>query len=330
MRSFLLLLFICSTIILKAQPSPELDIARTFMRQGDYGNAVLVLKRAHEDQPANISLAKDLALCYYYQQENEKGLDVITPTLDNPAADDQCYQIAANLLIAKQLSKDAIKLYKKGLKRFPDSGALYNDLGELQWKEKDVNAIRLWEKGIEEDPAYAKNYYNAARYYYLSIDKVWCLIYGEIYVNMEPSSARSGEIKDLLIESYKKLFTDTNLDEVKTKNEFSRAYLQTMQQQSSLTSAGINTESLIMIRTRFILDWNNSHAKKFPFRLFDYHKQLLQQGLFEAYNHWLFTSVTNLSAYQNWVNTHSAEFSMYDRIQKNILFRMPSNQYYNN
>ncbi len=329
MRSFLslLLLFIFTGIIAQ---TPESDIAKTFMRQGDYSNAILVLKKAHEQNPGDLATAKDLALCYYFQNDNTNGIAVLKTFLDAPAGDDQCYQITCNMLLAADKKKDAEKLYKKGLKKFPKSGPLYNDLGELLWVKQDYSAIKLWEQGIQQDPSYPKNYYNAARYYYLSPEKVWGLIYGEIFVNLEPNTQRSSEIKDIMLESYKKLFIDSRLQDIKTKNEFAKAYLVTMQQQADIAAQGIQTESLVMIRTRFILNWSETYAAKFPFRLFDFHKQLLQEGLFEAYNHWLFTSTSNLPAYQNWINMHLTEYNNFDRIQKGRIFRLPVGQYYNN
>ena len=329
MKHIVLIIFLFIGIATSAQEvSPQLDIAMTFMRQGDYANAVLVLKRAHEEDPGNVSLAKNLALCYYYQNEYKKGLEIIKPFFEKDNADDQCYQIAANMYLELNQNKEAEKLLKKGLKKFPDSGTLYNDLGELQSKLKDADAIKQWELGIEHDPAFPKNYYNAARYYYLSSDKVWCLLYGEIFVNIEPNSVKSAEIKALLTESYKKLFTNLHLENEKKVNSFSGAFLQTMQSQSAIAAEGITTESLTMIRTRFLLDWNNRFAVTYPYHLFEFQTRLLQEGIFDTYNEWLFESNRSLPAYQNWINTHSTEFAAFDRLQKSIVFRMPYGEYY--
>ena len=68
-----------------------------------------------------------------------------------------------------------------------------------------------------------------------------------------------------------------------------------MNRQSALASQGINTEILTMIRTRFILDWSNNYKTVFPYRLFEYHQQLLQEGMFEAYNQWVFGSSESLT-----------------------------------
>ncbi len=58
-------------------------------------------------------------------------------------------------------------MYKQGIKKFPSSGELYNEYGEMLWVKQDPEAIRFWEKGIEVDPNYSSNYYNASKYYYL-------------------------------------------------------------------------------------------------------------------------------------------------------------------
>ena len=88
------------------------ETARSFMRQGDYANAVLVLNRGLQQEPANIPLAKDLAMSYYYQKENNKALDVIKPLLDNDKSDDQVFQIAGNIYKQLALTKDCEKMYK--------------------------------------------------------------------------------------------------------------------------------------------------------------------------------------------------------------------------
>ncbi|HAO47149.1 MAG TPA: tetratricopeptide repeat protein [Ferruginibacter sp.] len=313
-----------------SQDAAELHkTARNYMQQGDYNNAILVLNRALALQPGNMEFSKDLALNYYYVKDYNKVLDVLKPVIEKEAADDHCYQIAGDAYIALDQPKEAEKTYRKGIKKVSANGALYNELGRLLWSQGDVTAIKQWEKGIESDPSYPGNYYNAARYYYLSTDKVWSLIYGEIFLNMDPQSANAAEVKNLLVEGYKKLFTDANLEKHNPeKNSFVAAFLSTMNKQSSVASAGINAETLTMIRTRFILDWYPANAAKFPHKLFDLQKQLLQDGLFEAYNQWIFAAAQNLPAYQNWINTHTKEYNELGRFQKNRVFKMSTGQYY--
>lgn len=306
------------------------ETARSFMRQGDFDNAILVLNRAMQQEPASLDLQKDLVMAYYYKRDYVKALELIKPMLERDDADVVTYQIAGNVYKALEEVKDADKMYKKALRRFPASGALYSEYGELLWAAKDYAAIEYWEKGIREDPSYAGNYYNAALFYHYTKDKAWSLIYGEIFVNMENLTERAATMKQLLLQGYKeKLFaTPDIMKDQEDKNGFTKAFLEIMAKQSSIANRGITTETLTMIRTRFILDWFNTQAGRYPFRLFDYQQQLIKAGMFEAYNQWLFGTTENLAAYDNWTKTHPDAYQSFTSFQKGRIFKIPSGQYY--
>lgn len=301
------------------------------MKQGDFDNAIVVLTRALQLDKNNLDILKDLAMSYYYRRDYENALKQVKLLLDHDDADVVCYQIAGNVYKALEEVKDCERVYKEGLKKFPNSGPLYSEYGELLWAKKDYSAIDLWEKGIRVDPAYSGNYYNAALFYFYTKDKVWSLIYGEIFVNMESLSERGASMKQLLLQGYKeKLFSSANImaGQEKNKNEFSKAFLECMSKQSSLANHGITTETLTMIRTRFILEWFDKYAAKFPYKLFDYQRQLMQEGMFNAYNQWLFGTVEDLAAYDKWTKAHDEEYKNFTAFQKTRVFKMPPGQYY--
>lgn len=312
-----------------AQTPAELhETAKSFMRQGDYANAILVLNRSLKQDPQNAGMSKDLAMSYFYQRDNIKAFEIIKALTDRDDADDQVFQIAGMIYRQAGNGKESEKVYKKGLKKFPDSGPLYNELGELQAADKNKDAIETWEKGIKRDPSYSRNYYNAARYYFFTTDKIWSILYGEMFVNMEPAGSKTPEIKQLLTESYKKLFADPDLEKTAgERNRFEKNYLQAINKQRAVVSEGIDTETLSMLRTRFIVEWF-AMAKMPPFHLFEYQRQLLKDGMFEAYNQWLFGGSENLAAYENWISSHSAENQAFTDLQKARIFKVPAGQYY--
>ncbi|HEY4205552.1 MAG TPA: tetratricopeptide repeat protein, partial [Puia sp.] len=204
---FLPCILVFTTVFAQQPDSKSLQAtAKTYTRQGDYTNAIMVLTGAVQKDPQNLELLKDLAFNYYLQKDYAKGLTVARPLLERSDADVQSYQIAGMLLKGVDDVKECEKMYKTGIKKFPHSGVLYNEYGEMLWARQDVAAIRQWEKGIQVDPAYSSNYYNACRYYFFTYDKLWSIIYGEIFVNLESYSRRTAEIKDVLLESYKKLY----------------------------------------------------------------------------------------------------------------------------
>src|SRR6476659_8592844 len=120
-----------------AQEQNQQETARSFMKQGDWDNAILVLNRAVQADPKNLDLQKDLILSYYYKRDYANALDKVKTALENDDADVAVYQLAGNVYKALEQPKEAEKLYKRGLKKFPTSGALYSEFGELLWSTQD-------------------------------------------------------------------------------------------------------------------------------------------------------------------------------------------------
>ncbi len=332
MKRLILVTLVCVTIFNSrgvAQSVTALQAtAKNFMKQGDFANAILILNRCIEREPANTSVGKDLAMSYFYSQNNIKALETINPVLESNDADDQCFLIAGNIYKQLEKPKEGEKVFKKGIEKFPESGPLYNELGELQIANNNKDAIKSWEKGIKADPSFGRNYFNASRYYFFQNDFVWSILYGEIFVNIESSGNRAPEIKKILLDSYKQLFTETSMsNNNKSSNPFVKQYLEVMKKQEAVTANGINAESLSMIRARFIIDWFSTDNKP-AFRLFDMQQQLLKSGMFEAYNQWLFGITENLTAYQNWIKINAEDNNAFLAFQKSRVFKMPADQYY--
>jgi tetratricopeptide (TPR) repeat protein len=304
-------------------------VAKNYMWSGDYSNAIVVLGIALKAAPDDLAIEKDLAFSYYLQSNFSASVEEGRKLIERKDADEQCYQILGMAYKAIEEKKEADKMYRQGIKKFPNSGELYNEYGEMLWMKKDPEAIRLWEKGIEVDPSYSSNYYNACKYYYFTYDKVWTLLYGEIFVDLESYSSRTPEIKSLLVDGYKKLFMDLKAPKTQAnKNPFVAAYLNVMADQSSAISLGLTPESLNILRSKFILEWFDKYAGKYPFRLFDYEQQLMKEGLFDAYNQWVFGASMGLAAFQSWTATHTDDYNRFISFQKGRVFKLPPGQYY--
>ena len=334
MKKLLVLSFVLFTgLSLFAQPEDPKQLhetAKNFMRNGDFDNAITVLTRVMQNGYKDIDVEKDLVMSYYMKRDFSKALDGAKNLIERDDVDVASFQIAGNVYKALEDAKGADKLYKKALKKFPNSGPIWSEYGELLWSTKDFSAIQKWEQGIKVDPAYSGNYYNAAMYYFYTKDKVWSLIYGEIFINMESMGERGAVMKQSLLTGYKeKLFSEGVMTGAENnKSEFAKAFLAGIEKQSEIANKGITTETLTMIRTRFILDWYNTNAVKFPFRLFDYQRQLISEGMFNAYNQWLFGPVENLAAYEKWTKSNSEEYNGFTAFQKTRIFKMPQGQYY--
>ena len=324
-------LFISINFSLHAQQDVKSlqETARTFTRDGDYANAIIVLNNALKQDPNNLEVLKDLAFTYYLQKDFAKAVNTAKPLVERTDADVQSFQILGMIYKANDARKECEKMYKDAIKKFPKAGILYNEYGEVLGTKDGGDAIKIWEKGIEVDPNFSGNYSNACKYYYSKSDFAWSVLYGEIFVNIESYSKRTVEIKDLVEDGYKQLFATIDAQKKKeARNLFITAFLNTLTDQSSAISQGITPQTLSVLRARFVPDWFEKYAAKFPFRLFDYQQQLIKAGTFEAYNQWIFGQADNMTTFETWASAHADEFKKFTTFQSGRIFKLPEGQYY--
>ena len=344
-RSSLLKAFIVAGVLFSqvvvAQDAKELyNTATGFRRTGDYSNAILVLNQALQLEPDNFEYKKQLGFTFYLKGDLVKAKSVIEPLLNSKEADVQVFQIAGNIFIGREEWKAAQRIYERGIRKFPNSGELYNDNGNMQMNFKMYDAaLKSWIKGIEQDPGFPGNYYNATKTYSYSNNPLWCILYGETFMNMESFTTRTAEIRNIVLESYKKLFNDPSLfesaltDDKKGKrgggSDFAEAYKACMGKQISVVTGGIDPDALIMVRTRFLLDWFSFYGMKYPYALFDFQRNLLQEGMFESYNQWLFGPASNQANYKAWVGLHKQDYDAFQKFQRSYPLKPRPDEYYN-
>ncbi len=307
------------------------ETARSLMRQGDFTNAQLVLDKGLLLKPDDLDLLKDKAFIFYLQRDFGNSIEISKKITARPDADVQSIQILGLAYKATAEDKESDKMYKAALKKFPNSGVLYSEYGELLASSGTTDAaIKQWEKGIETDPNYSGNYYYAAKYYGQKGNIIWGLLYSEIFVNIESITKRSAEVKKILFNGYQTLFNDlSRLNNAKQNGSaFEKAVADNFSKLTGLMADGATPEALTALRTRFILNWYNGTGKQFAFRLFEYQRFLLQEGYFDAYNQWLVGADADTQRFQAWVQSHADEVKGFQQYQKSVVFKLPAGQYY--
>lgn len=336
MKYLLLLCFILVPAAGEAQEQTAkllIETARILVQKGDYDNAVLLLDRAKKQEPDNIELLRDLSFANYLKRDFAKAIEIGKELTEKPNADQQSFQVLGMSYKAIASYKDCGKLYRAALRKFPNSGVIYNDYAELFAIENDLEeAIVLWEKGIELDPGYSSNYYNATMYYVQKNNWLRAAIYGELFVNLESYSTRTDEIKSHLFEVYKTLFTPPSilvLQQVKAGSVFENSMLTILAKLVGENKHESGIDYFIRIRTHFIAEWLQGKRQTYPCRLFDHHQYLLSQGLFEAYHYWLFSKTTGgEEAFRVWGKNHPKESEAFTRFQQSRVFKIPPGEYY--
>lgn len=331
MRSILLvaLLFLLNNVGVGQSTVPQLQSsAREFNNRGDHDNAIIVLQQGLKTHPDNLELQKDLVFSLLLKRDFAKAKEMVEKLIERKDADVMSFQLAGNVYKALEEVKECEKMYRQGLKKFPNSGPLYSELGELYLSAKDERAIQCWEDGIRLDPTYAGNYYNAALYYSNNGENLGAILYAETYINMESKSGRAVTLKKICWDAYKKLLSGSGDEMKKKRSPFWIAVKQTIDKASGPAINGLTPETLTMIRTRFILDWFSTQGEKFPFRLFDHQRQLLQSGLFEAYDQWLIGEVADPEKYQRWSQENAVTVIKLKDFLFNRVYKVPVGQFY--
>ena len=333
MRTILLLIVCTAVLSAKAQDASKmLETAQAYSKKGDFTNALLVLSKAYKANPGDLEIQKELAYTYYRAGKLKEAVPISKLMTERDDADVQSFQIAGNIYKALGDPKEFEKTYKTALRKYPNSGALYFEYGEvLLTQQQSSEAIKMWEKGIEVDPSYPGNYYHAGKYYYYTgTNPALTLLYSEIFVNMESYTVRTAEMKNVLLDAYKNFFLQKPEPKTgkKKQQNFQQSVANVMLSQADAASMGITPETLTMIRTRFILGWFDKLGNKYPNKLFEQMQFLLREGMFEAYNQWLFGPVTDMSRYQQWANTNAQKVNDFAYFQKNRVFKMPAGQFY--
>ncbi len=327
MKQFLFFTFLLFTLnFATAQPQQDLHAtAKSLMKEGDYENATLVLYKLLLNEPENIAAKKDYAFANYYKKDYKKSVEITKELISDTTTDDQLYQLLALNCKALSQTKEYDKLNREALAKFPTNGFFYNEIGEQFFTQnKPDSAIKYWEKGIELAPNFSSNYYNAAMYYVRYNQPFWTITYGEIFVNLESYTTKTVEVKEAIIDAYKKILYQSNIA-TNSKNKFEKKVIETI----GNTNEILTVTALTAIRTKFILQWFYEKSNtKFPFKLFEHQKYLIQEGMFDAYNQWLFGVIINPVQYKIWADAHKDETIVFKQFQEGRVFKLTTGEYY--
>lgn len=312
-------------------PAQVHETAMNFVRTGDFDNANIAITNALAKDPNNYELLKEQLTVAYLKKDYAKTVELGKKLINHANVDAQAFQVLGTTYKMIAQDKAAYKTYEDGIAKFPEQGVLRNEYAELLTARKnDKEAIKQWELSIEKDPNYSASYYYAAKYYGEKSDLIWAIYYGETFINLESLSKRSVEMKELLLQWYKKIYAQPNIAIVyASKNNFANMIAATLAKQTSAATAGITPESLTTIREGFVKDWfNPDNAKYFTVRLFEHWQQLIKLNHFKAYNLWVFGAAANTDAYTQWIENNKQVNIAFQNFQGGKIFKIPAGQYY--
>ena len=329
----LLVCFFAGSIAAQTLTSKQLqENAQLYMQQGDYDKAVTTLLKARQQTPLNMELLTNLSFSYFLQRDFSKAIETGKIAINLNDADQKAFQVLG--LSYKSIAdyKEANKIYKTALKKFPNGGVIYNEYGESLALDKNVKeAIIQWEKGIQQDPNYSGNYFNAVKYYIDQQNWLRIMLYGEIFINLDSYSAKTTEIKNYLLTAYQNLIQASVVQQKikdRSLSNFEKAILDNWKSVIQNNGNVFNIDSLTSLKNKFLQKWNTANSLQYPFRLFDHWQQLHNESILGAYHQWILGETFIASEYAKWQVAHAKEFVLFQQFQQSRVFKIPSGQYY--
>lgn len=339
MKQFLTLaitLFV--TLQLSAQTPREkalalMDLAIDLMDNGDTKGAREYLEQAKELDPENPSYDYEIAFSYNIDKDYKKVIKTCEKLTKHKNVFPKVYQMLGNAYDYDGNPKKAIKAYERGMKIFPNAGNLYLERGNMDLvQEKYDEALTYYIKGTKVDPMYPSNYYWCTKLYLSTKNEYLGMIYGELFINLERSSARTAEISELLYNTYNSEITfsgDTsasvsfasntiylsdkdvkgkdagdNLLAMLTQVNYGTTVYEMNMVLSIVGETEINLASLDRIRTKFRENYYSSDNHiEYPNALFEYQKTIQEAGHMEAYNYWAL-SQGDKDGFQTWLESN--------------------------
>ena len=296
--------------------------------EGKLDEGIVSIKKALDIEPKNTTFNYELAFAYYKMGKYDKVITILEKVKNNPDSYDIVYSVLGNAYDILGDRDKALEIYKAGLKKFPNSGKIYLELGVVEMSEKNYEeALKYYEKGIKAEPTHPSNYYWASIFYAASDIPMWGLIYGELFLNLEQNTKRTETISKMMYKVYSesitfkdsagKKNTTIKLNKFNNGKGFDSEYEITAMYASFGLAADsnfkeMNISAMNKLRNEFTDMWYTSERTKNKHNvLFDYHKMLQDKGLFEAYNYFLL-AYGNTDEFNTWAAENKDKVKEFD------------------
>lgn len=244
------------------------------MDNGAIGKSIVILHEVLEKEPDSYLAQYELGYAHFLNKNYQLSIDIYKQLRNHPDCEFLVYHMLGKLYERTNDRAKAFESYQDGLKKFPDSVILLNELGNFSINEQKYdNAIAYYRAGMKSNPSYAPCYYGIS-YLYLNLEfPAWGIIYGEMYMALERNkTANLQTISNLMRKTYiSRLATESDsigmfadcrifIDESLPKEEQEKAFdrLDIMAVEAPISCAletfkgdTINTEALCRFRKAY-------------------------------------------------------------------------------
>ncbi|MEM6272815.1 MAG: tetratricopeptide repeat protein [Bacteroidota bacterium] len=277
------------------------------MEKGEYRQAIEAFAKAEKLDLRNPQYPIQLAQAYFFDRQFEKTKELVKPMMNRRRGRPEAWQLYGNSLDEQGKIYEALQTYRDGLKRFPNSGLLYLEMGILEYgRDNDVIALQYWEEGIRRNPTFPSNYYFAAKVHHRRGDYVWAAAYAEMYLNLDRIGERTREMSVLLLQAYDdarwfdfqeafkwKFYQVPESLHVAVAGDttpvpaYAQQYDEAYASELTDTNYVLTLELLVSLR-RFVAFYIPARYPEHPINgLLEWHRLIAGRNHFRAYTYWL-------------------------------------------
>ena len=345
----ILLLLVLSVIsvsslaqVFSEEENERIDLALSYSDNGREDEAIAIYDELIKKHPDVSGLKFEKAYCYYQKQDYKNAYKTLKPTLSAPDANPQYFAVAGNAQDMMGKPKDALKTYQAGLEKFPDSGYLHLETGNvLIGLGYTAQGVGYYEHGIEVDPGFASNYYRAAQYLF-SDYPIKSIIYAETHnLIYDPNGPRWPEVSKLLYDAYNENIhfeADTvrttfsrdrtitidkkdvesgasptslleQMSRIARELSFSDAMNESVDAEALKAAGGqLTLAELTAIRRRFLEHFEAKEQDRYP--VFAVQRKVLDAGHWEAYNMFMLCE-GRPEEFKAWLQDHESDLIAY-------------------
>ena len=107
--------------------------------EGKYDEAIKLFDEAQKLDPENISYPYEMAYAYNGKKEYKKASDILEKLLNHKSVHALVYQSLGNAYDYQGKADKALETYEKGAKKFPNSGELYLEMGNMKLGKQEYD-----------------------------------------------------------------------------------------------------------------------------------------------------------------------------------------------
>ncbi len=321
-----------------------------FSKTENDSTAIEILEKANKLDPGNSEISFDLVSILYRNTMYIKAIEVTKKYLKKDKTGNHLFLYCLSMFFSEPGEKyfEAKDLLGKGYKEHPDNthlGVAYTKFIS-PYSEKSyilrniINEHPDCIEALDELAEVLKFTQNVTESFYLS-EKVILLESDQDNIRAESHALYSSfsnifcfdenqfsfKYKSLHLDYYKRLFelsqkgprirfVNHKLSHVK-KTDFSKK-LEELYTNAVHNIKEFNFDNLVKIRKNFIkMYFMYEKNKQNPDKLFAFHKQMIDQNLFEAYNYWLFRYAIEEDIFNGWYTNHKEDYIAVEELIKN-------------